>query len=91
MNRFDFNGLVKALKGKSFKSLRFKPTKLGNFDGVRDWKVVGFWLAEMKDYFHVTKIGQHLVVKLAQSYLKGYASTWWKTMKQEERKTHGYT
>jgi len=46
----------------------------------------------MKDYLHVAKVGQHLVVKLAQSYLKGYASTWWKTMKQEDGKpmvTHG--
>jgi DNA mismatch repair ATPase MutS len=23
--------------------------------------------------------------------LKGYAATWWKTLKQEERKNHGYT
>jgi len=30
-------------------------------------------------------------VELAQSYLKGYASTWWRTMKQKEGKTHGYT
>jgi hypothetical protein len=27
----------------------------------------------------------------AQSYLKGYTPTWWKTMKQKERKNHGYT
>jgi hypothetical protein len=32
-----------------------------------------------------------LAVELAQSYLKGYASTWWRIMKQEEGKTHGYT
>jgi hypothetical protein len=31
------------------------------------------------------------VVELVQSYLKGYVSTWWRTMKQEEGKTHGYT
>jgi hypothetical protein len=30
-------------------------------------------------------------VELAQSYLKGYASTWWGTVKQEEGKTHGYS
>jgi hypothetical protein len=30
-------------------------------------------------------------VELAQSYLKGYASTWWRTVRQEEGKTHGYT
>jgi hypothetical protein len=26
----------------------------------------------MKDYFHVTNVGRHLVVELIQSYLKGY-------------------
>jgi hypothetical protein len=28
---------------------------------------------------------------LAQSYLKGYVSTWWRTMRQGEGKPHGYT
>jgi hypothetical protein len=32
-----------------------------------------------------------LDVELVQSYLKGYASTWWRTVRQEEGKTHGYT
>jgi hypothetical protein len=45
----------------------------------------------MEDYFHATKVGRHLVVELAQFYLKGYASTWWKTMRQKEGKNHGYT
>jgi hypothetical protein len=45
----------------------------------------------MEDYLHATKVGQHSAVELAQSYLKGYASTWWRTMRQEEGKTHGYT
>jgi hypothetical protein len=45
----------------------------------------------MEDYIHVAKVGRHLAMEFAQSYLKGYASTWWRTMKQEERKTHGYT
>jgi hypothetical protein len=45
----------------------------------------------MEDYLHVTKVGQHSSVKLAQSYLKGYASTWWRTVRQEEGKTHSYT
>jgi hypothetical protein len=45
----------------------------------------------MEDYLHATKIGRHLVTKLAQSYLKGYAFTWWRTVRQKERKTHGYT
>jgi hypothetical protein len=30
-------------------------------------------------------------MELAQSYLKGYASTWWRIMKQKEGKTQGYT
>jgi hypothetical protein len=33
---------------------------------------VDVWLAEMEDYFHATKVGQHSVVKITQSYLKGY-------------------
>ncbi len=40
MNRLDFTKLVVALEGGSSKGVRFKPTKLENFDGVRDWKVV---------------------------------------------------
>jgi len=45
----------------------------------------------MEDYLHVTKVGQHSSMKLAQSYLKGYASKWWRMVKQGEGKTHGYT
>jgi hypothetical protein len=30
-------------------------------------------------------------MELAQSYLKGYAATWWRTLRQEEGKNHGYT
>jgi len=30
-------------------------------------------------------------VELVQFYLKGYASTWWRIVRQRERKTHGYT
>jgi len=52
---------------------------------------VDVWLAEMEDYLHAAKFGQHSAVELAQSYLKGYASTWWRTVRQEEGKTHGYT
>jgi len=37
---------------------------------------VDAWLAEMEDYIHAAKVGQHLAVELAQSYLKGYAATW---------------
>jgi hypothetical protein len=36
MNRPDFIKLVEALKRGSFKSVGFKPIKLGNFDGVQD-------------------------------------------------------
>jgi hypothetical protein len=45
----------------------------------------------MEDYFHVAKVGQHSIMELAQSYIKGYASTWWRMVRQEEGKTHGYT
>jgi len=45
----------------------------------------------MEDYLHAAKVGRHSAVELAQSYLKGYASTWWRTVRQEEKKTHGYT
>jgi hypothetical protein len=91
INRPDFTELVATLKGGSLKGVGFKPAKLGNFHGVRDRKVVDVWLVEMEDYLHATKVGRHSVVELAQSYLKGYASTWWRTVKQKERKTHGYT
>jgi hypothetical protein len=91
MNRLDFNELVVALKGGSSKGVEFKPAKFGTFDAARDRKVVDAWLAEMEDYLHAAKVGWHLAVELAQSYLKGYASTWWRTVRQEEGKTHGYT
>jgi hypothetical protein len=45
----------------------------------------------MEDYLHAAKVGQHSTLELAQSYLKGYAATWWRTLKQEEGKNHGYT
>jgi hypothetical protein len=53
--------------------------------------VVDVWLAKMENYLHATKVGRHLAMELAQSYLKGYACTWWRTVKQEEGKTHGHT
>jgi hypothetical protein len=49
------------------------------------------WLAKMEDYIHATKVGRYSAVEFAQSYLKGYATAWWKTTRQEERKNHGYT
>ncbi len=84
MNRPDFNELVAALKGGASKDARFQPTKPGNFDGGQDRKVVDAWLAKMEDYLHATKVGRHSAVELAQSYLKGYAATWWRTVRQEE-------
>jgi hypothetical protein len=81
MNRPDFNALVATLKGGSSKGVGFQPTKLGNFDGVRDRKVVDVWVAKMEDYFHAAKVGRHSSMELAQSYLKGYASTWWRTVR----------
>jgi hypothetical protein len=81
MNRPDFSELVAALKGGTSKDARFQPAKLGNFDGARDRKVVDAWLAEMEDYLHAAKVGRHSAVELAQSYLKGYATTWWRTVR----------
>ncbi len=91
MNRPDFSELVAAFKGGSSKNAGFQPAKPKNFDGVHDRKVVDAWLAKMEDYIHATKVGRHLAVELAQSYFKGYASTWWMTVRQEERKNHCYT
>ncbi len=91
MNRPDFGELVAALKLGASKNERFQSTKLENFDGARDRKVVDAWLAEMDDYIHAAKVGRHSAVELAQSYLKGYVATWWRTVRQEEGKNHGYT
>ncbi len=91
MNKPNFTGLAKALKRGSSKIVGFKHVKPRNFDGVRDQKVVDAWLVEMEDYFHVAKVGQHFTMELVRSYIKGYASTWWRMVRQEERKTHGYT
>jgi hypothetical protein len=65
MNRFDFIELVVAFKGGSSKGVEFKPTELGNLDGVQNWKVVDVWLVEMENYFHATKVGQHSTVEFA--------------------------
>jgi hypothetical protein len=45
----------------------------------------------MEDYLHAAKVKRHSMVEFAQSYLKGYASTWWKILRQKEGKNHGYT
>ncbi len=81
MGRPDFGELVAALKTGAAKGERFQPAKPGNFDGARDCKVVDAWLAEMDDYLHVAKVGRNSAVELAQSYLKGYAATWWRTVR----------
>jgi hypothetical protein len=81
MNRPDFTKLVTALKGGSSKGVGFKPAKPISFDGIRDRKVVDVWLADMENYIHAAKVGKHSTIELAQSYLKGYASTWWRTVK----------
>jgi hypothetical protein len=87
----DFGELVAALKMGASKGERFQPAKPGNFDGIPDRKVVDAWLAKMHDYLDGAKVGRHSAVELAQSYLKGYAATWWRTVRQEEGKNHGYT
>ncbi len=91
MGRPDFGELVAALKTRAAKGERFQLVKPENFDGARDRKVVDAWLAEMDDYIHAAKVGRNSTVELAQSYLKGYATTWWRTVRQEEGKNHGYT
>jgi hypothetical protein len=45
----------------------------------------------MEDYIHAAKVGRHSAVGLIQSYLKGYATTWWRTTRQKQGKNHGYT
>ncbi len=91
MGRPDFGDLVAALKTGAAKGERFQPAKPRNFDGARDRKVVDAWLAEMDDYLHVAKVGRNSAVELTQSYLKGYVATWWRTVRQEEGKNHGFT
>jgi hypothetical protein len=91
MNRFDFIRLVETFKGGSSKSVRFKLAKLGNFHGVQNQKVADVWLGEMEDYFHAAKVGRQSSMEVTQSYLKGYASTYERTMREEEGNTHGYT
>jgi hypothetical protein len=81
MGRPDFGELVAVLKTGAAKGERFQPAKPGNFDGARDRKVVDAWLAEMDDYIHAAKVGWNSAVQLAQSYLKGYAATWWRTVR----------
>jgi hypothetical protein len=91
MNRPNFSELVAALKGGSSKNAGYQLARLGNFDGAHDRKVMDVWLAEMEDYIHAAKVGQHSAVELAQPYLKGYVATGWRTVRQEEGKNHGYT
>jgi hypothetical protein len=91
MNRLDFGELVAAIKTRTPKGEKFQLAKPGNFDGARDRKVVDAWLTEMDDYIHAAKVGRHSAMELAQSYLKGYAATWLRTVRQEEGKNHGYT
>jgi len=91
MNKPNFSELVTALKGGSSKNAGFQLAKPENFDGAHDRKVVDSWLTEMEDYLHATKVGRHSAMELVQSYLKGYATTWWRIMKQKEGKNHGYT
>jgi len=81
VNRFDFSELVMALKGGASKDAKFQPAKPGNFNGARDRKVVDAWLSEMEDYLHAVEVGRHSAMELTQSYLKGYAATWWRTVR----------
>jgi hypothetical protein len=91
MNRPDFSELVVIFKRGSLKGVGFQLAKLANFDKIQDQKAVGVWLAKMEDYIHAAKVGRHSTVEVAQSFLKGYASTWWKIVTQEQGTTHSYT
>jgi hypothetical protein len=71
----EHSGVPEDSNSRLFQVLGFTPT-LGQSRGATT---------------HATKVGRHLAVKLAQSYLKRYASTWWKIVRQEEGKNHGYT
>jgi hypothetical protein len=75
MNRPNFTKLVVALKGGSSKGVGFKLVKPRNFDEIQDRNVLDTWLVKMEDYLHAAKVGRHLAMELAQSYLKGDAST----------------
>ncbi len=90
MGRPDFGELVAVLKTGAAKGERFQPAKPGNFDGAHDRKVMDAWLTKMDNYIHAAKVGRHSAMELAQSYLKGYAATWWRTVKLEEGKNNGY-
>jgi hypothetical protein len=50
MNRPNFNELVTTLKGGSLKGVGFQPAKPGNFDEIRNQKVVNVWLAKMENF-----------------------------------------
>ncbi len=56
INRLDFSELVAILKRGSSKGVGFKLAKLGNFDGIRNRKVVDAWFAKMENYLHATKV-----------------------------------
>jgi len=81
MNRPDFSELVVALKGGASKDVMFQPAKLGNSMMFVTERLWALGLQRWEDYLHAAKVRRHLAVELAQSYLKGYAATWWKTVR----------
>jgi hypothetical protein len=50
-----------------------------------------FSLGKWRIIYMPPRVGRHLAMELSQSYLKGYVTTWWRTMRQEEGKNQGYT
>lgn len=38
------------------------------------------WIGELEDYFELEDIEDPLIVRLAQTKLKGHASLWWKEL-----------
>jgi hypothetical protein len=74
MNRLDLSELVAAFLVIQKCGIPTGQTR--EFRWCPRPKVVDAWFAEMEDYIHATKVGQHSIVELTQSYLKGYVVTW---------------
>jgi uncharacterized alpha-E superfamily protein len=77
----EFQQVGNIFKGVSSRSTRFTPTKCRSFNGVHDCKVVNALHSNMEDYIHIMKVNSNPMVELVRSYLKGYASTWWRNVR----------
>ena len=59
--------------------LQYK-TEVSNFSCTLNPKDLIDWIGELKDYFELEEIKEPLKVRLAQTNLKGNASSWWKEL-----------